>query len=189
MRFLLCFSIFFPLHFLILLATSPPCPVLSPVPFFRGTTRPFNRAAFSLARDPAVPSYSAIASLFQLLRLSYTSLPLSVSAALYSLHSVSQSLQPLGELYPVNRSTLLVTVCNLTEDQTKRDPTYRPPPFQPIYLLYFTLSYPILSTYPLIPSHRMSSRKTRTWESMPREYEGPKERYERLPCHCGISRI
>lgn len=55
------------------------------VPFFRGTTRPFNRVALSLAQDPPVPSCSAIAPLFQFLRLSYSSLPLSVSAALSTL--------------------------------------------------------------------------------------------------------
>lgn len=79
-RFLpfLYFFFFFPYAFL------SSYRLLSSALLFRGTTRPFNRVAFSLARDPPVPYYSAIAPLFQFLRLSYSSLPLPVSAALYS---------------------------------------------------------------------------------------------------------
>jgi len=120
---------------------------LSSALFFRETTRSFNHVALSFAQDPCVSSYSAIAPLFQFLRLSYSSLPLSVSAALYS---QSHPLQPLGELYPVNRGTLLVTVCNLTEDQTKRNLTYHPPPL-PTYLSTL-LSYPILFYPPTLLS-------------------------------------
>jgi len=143
--------------------------------FFRETTRSFNHVALSFAQDPRVPSYPAIAPLFQFLRLSYSSLPLSVSA----LYSQSHPLQPLGELYPVNRGTLLVTVCNLTEDQTKRNLTYHPPPlYQPTYLLYLVLSYPILSTYSLIPSYLMSSRKRIRGKARRVSLKKPKERYE-----------
>lgn len=52
--------------------------------FSRDNATFFNRVALSLARDPPVPSCSAVAPLFQFLRLSYPSLPFSVSAALYS---------------------------------------------------------------------------------------------------------
>lgn len=120
---------FFPLlspRFLVASPISLPAvsSLLSPH-FFRETTRPFNRVAFSLALPPpftSVSPHSALAALFQYLRLSYSSLP--PSTASYSRRSHSP--HPLGELYPVNRGTLLVTVCNLTKDQTKRDLTYHP---------------------------------------------------------------
>lgn len=103
----------------------------------RDTTRPFNRVAFSLTRPirPFLPpfrySYFAVSSTFLLFSLLCppplsTALP-TTSSSPGSLPSHPLSI-PLGELYPVNRGTLLVTVCNLTEDQTKRDPTYHHPP-------------------------------------------------------------
>lgn len=79
-RFLPLLYFFFLRFFILLptLSTRLPDSAL----FFRGTTRPFNRVGLSLARDP---SYSAIVPfLFQFLQLSYSSFPLSVSAALYS---------------------------------------------------------------------------------------------------------
>lgn len=106
--------------------------------FFRETTRPFNRIAF-LARaiHPFLP-YSAVTpryySFSDFLTSSRFFLP-SVSATL----TPSRPLHPLGELYPVNRGTLLVTVCNLTEDQTKRDPTFSLPPLYPTQSTHPTL--------------------------------------------------
>jgi len=108
--------------------------------FFRKTTRPFNRIAFPLA--PSIHSFlfRRNSALLQFLRLSYSSrffLPYPPLSAL----TPSRPLHPLGELYPVNRGTLLVTVCNLTEDQTKRDPTFFSTiPSTP----YPTLPHPIL---------------------------------------------
>lgn len=79
-RFLPLLYFFFLRFFILLLTLSTRLP--DSALFFRGTTRPFNRVGLSLARDP---SYSAIAPfLFQFLQLSYSSFPLSVSAALYS---------------------------------------------------------------------------------------------------------
>lgn len=130
--------------------------------FFRETTRPFNRVAFSLARNPPVPYYSAIAPLFQFLRLS--SLPLSVSAALYS-HPVLPTptawrVIPRKPWYFVGHGV-----------QSHGGPDEAWPYLPPTTLLrtdlaiYFTLPYPILSTYPLILNYRMSSWKTHMWES------------------------
>lgn len=179
-------SLFFsPLRFLILLPALSAR--LSSALFFRGTTRPFLIALLSRSREihPFRPVPRQLrcfsSSDFLTLRFLFPYPPLSTLTQSYPL-------QPLGELYPVNRGTLLVTVCNLTEDQTKRDPIQppnHPSTYQPIY---FTLPYPILSTYPLIPSHRMSSRKTHTWESTPRVRDRKKDYEVALSLRDDISR-
>lgn len=105
--------------------------------FFRKTTRPFNRVAFSLALS--IRFFPFCCSLAVSVPPAFLRF-VPPSAVLYS-HPVSSALPflppipsssfySLGELYPVNRGTLLVTVCNLTEDQTKHDLT-QPPPFCP----------------------------------------------------------
>lgn len=105
--------------------------------FFRKTTRPFNRVSFSLAFS--IRFFPFCCSLAVSVPPAFLRF-VPPSAVLYS-HPVSSvlpflpptpssSFYSLGELYPVNRGTLLVTVCNLTEDQTKHDLT-QPPPFYP----------------------------------------------------------
>lgn len=133
--------------------------------FFRKTTRPFNRVAFSLALSIRFFPFCcslAVSVPPAFLRFVPPSAVLyahPVSSALPFLPPIpSSSFYSLGELYPVNRGTLLVTVCNLTEDQTKHDLT-QPPPFCP--------PCSISSSSPT-PNNHMRSRKTYTWESAPR---------------------
>lgn len=84
-----------------------PAPATQPVPF---------RSSYAVSVSP---TFLLFASAFRIRR--------------FLLRPRSHPLYPLGELYPVNRGTLLVTVCNLTKDQTKRDPTYQPPePHMPL---------------------------------------------------------
>lgn len=133
--------------------------------FFRKTTRPFNRVAFSLALSArsfpfcCSPDVSVPPAFLRFVPPSAVLRSHPVSSALLSPPPTPSSpFYSLGELYPVNRGTLLVTVCNLTEDQTKHDLT-QPPPFCP--------PYPI-SSYSPTPNYHMRSRKTYTWETAPR---------------------
>lgn len=118
--------------------------------FFRKTTRPFNRVAFSLALSIRFFPFCCSPRCFSSSGfLTLCSVPPSavlcshpVSSALPLLPPTpSSSFYSLGELYPVNRGTLLVTVCNLTEDQTKHD-LAQPPPFCPPLLYILLFSYP-----------------------------------------------
>lgn len=90
-----------------------------------------------LLLQPRCFSFRSFLLFVSFFRCSPLSLHRAVSSALL-LFLPPLPIYSLGELYPVNRGTLLVTLCNLTEDQTKRDLTY---------LLLAHLPYILLFSY------------------------------------------